>query len=532
MAVNWADVARWEIHRANRLCTEIKKLMTNAPQLNKIIIYCLILPFVVLIGFVVAQTDSFMSQLILAAVLMIGSLPLLMKWHHSLLILSWNAAVQAFFLPGQPGLWIVLVFVSLFFSIWQRSVSGKTSFISVPFLTWPLVILALIIIITAFARGGIGLRSFGSSTIGARRYLTTIAAILGYFALSYQAIPKRRAIFYGSLFFLSGISAAVCDVLYAAGPGFYWLFYVFPPELARAQAAADYMGPDAVFRTEGVAWASVAFYCFMLAKYGIRGVLDWHRPWRLILLLLVIVAGLFGGFRSRLIVVGLFFLIQFYLEGLWRTWLLPVLLGVGITILGAILPFMDKLPPAVQRSLSFLPGNIDPSVRTDADGTMRWRLEMWQMLLPEIPEYFWLGKGYTFSASDQYLTSQLEVRGLAKNYEMMALVGEYHNGLLSLILPFGIFGTIAFIWLLVAGWWALFRNYRYGDPELRRINTFLLTFYTGRCLFFFLIYGSLHLELALFTGTAGLSVALNNGVKRKSRAVPTEPAQVSQAVSV
>ena len=65
---------------------------------------------------------------------------------------------------------------------------------------------------------------------------------------------------------------------------------------------------------------------------------------------------------------------------------------------------------------------------------------MWREVLPQIPQYLLVGKGYTFSAAEQ---AEL----MSRNIESFELVGDYHNGPLSVILPLGIPGVIAFVWL-------------------------------------------------------------------------------------
>ena len=50
-----------------------------------------------------------------AGLLAVGSvlfLPLLLRWHHLLLVTSWNCAVVVFFLPGQPDLWMLMTLIN------------------------------------------------------------------------------------------------------------------------------------------------------------------------------------------------------------------------------------------------------------------------------------------------------------------------------------------------------------------------------------------------------------------------------------
>src|SRR5829696_6746520 len=130
-----------------------------------------------------------------------------------------------------------------------------------------------------------------------------------------------------------------------------------------------------------------------------------------------------------------------------------------------------------------LPLDIDAAARHDAQASLDWRLDMWKTLVPEIPRYFWIGKGYALSPTDVYFTNEATRRGLMKGYEAAALVGDYHSGPLSVLLPFGIFGMIAFVWFLAASIRALFLNYRYGLPELHNINTFLFSYFVARTIF-------------------------------------------------
>src|SRR5690606_31332561 len=130
-----------------------------------------------------------------------------------------------------------------------------------------------------------------------------------------------------------------------------------------------------------------------------------------------------------------------------------------------------SLPLAVQRSLSILPVDVDPVAKRDAQGTLDWRLDMWRVVLPEVPKYLLLGKGYTYSGTDYYLTQEAYRRGMLRtSYEDTLISGNYHNGILTILIPFGIWGMAAFTWFAVAALIALIRNYRYGPPHLLNIN--------------------------------------------------------------
>jgi hypothetical protein len=108
--------------------------------------------------------------------------------------------------------------------------------------------------------------------------------------------------------------------------------------------------------------------------------------------------------------------------------------------------------------------------------------------------------------------------GAAGSAQGAAVAGDYHNGPLSLLIPFGIYGLVAFVWLAIAGMVYLYKNYQYGDPEIRTINAFLFACFTARVIFFFSVFGAISSDLCVFTGVLGLSVALN--APKKSQPLP------------
>ena len=476
-------------------------------------IFGLCLPLAVLLGYLLADPLESSSLAVIVMVASILILPLIMRWHHVLLILSWNATVTSFFLPGRPQLWMLCAFVSLFFAVLGRSVSAEKQFLFVPSITKALGLFLVIVMATACFTGGIGMRSMGSNTYGGKNYFYIIAAVVGYFALTSRAIPRHRATLFVAMFFLPALSSLVSNLVYYF-PSLWFLYEVFPVSYALEQAAAEWTIQPMLVRIGGVIVACLGVQSFMLARYGLRGVLDPAHPFRVAIFLVAGFVSLYGGFRSSLVFFGLLLVVLFFVEGLWRTRFAFVVAAVVLLAGVSSALFAHRLPFSVQRTLSFLPIDLDPMVKQSAQSSNEWRLEMWRALLPQIPHYLFKGKGYALSGRDLHSITDVEFqRGstAASAAAGAAFANDYHNGPLSLVIPFGLYGFVAFTWLIYVGIRFLARNYRYGHPGLRRINGLLLALFVAKAIFFFGVFGSLPHDIWIFTGILGFSVSLNGG---------------------
>lgn len=479
---------------------------------KSLLIFVLCVPLAILLGVMLSDPLTTNSLILVSASFALLLSPLLIKSHHSFVIVAANAFVNVFFLPGQPQLWVLANAISFGMAIVSRPLDrSQKRLVGSRSITWSLIALFVVVLVTAKESGGIGIRAFGSSVYGGKRYVWLIMGIAGYFALTSQPVAEGTRHRLVSWYFLSGITSAVGNLAYALGPTFYFLFLLFPVEWALQQAGADQTGNDLV-RLSGLGPAAGAVQTFLLAKYGIRGLLDIRQPWRLAFFILSIVCAMFSGFRSTIVVLILILSFQFYYERLFRTRLFPIALASGVAAFAILAVTAERLPLALQRTLAFLPIRIDPAMRRNADATIEWRVEMWKVLVNQIPQYFWVGKGFAMDPTDMYLAGEAAKRGHAEAFEGAMIAGDYHSGPLSVIIPLGIFGVISFGWFLIASYKVLRRNYLYGDPSLQQANTLFLSLFMARIIFFMFFFGGFSTDLWLFTSLVGLSISLNRGV--------------------
>lgn len=502
--------------------------MTSAANsVRALLVYVLILPMALIMGYLLASPTEFGAWAMIGVVLLVLASPLILTRHHAVLFLTWNMTAMAFFLPGQPPFWLVMAGISLLISVFQRALSKEMRFISVPSLTWPLVFLVVVIMVTAKFTGGMGLRLFGSENVGGKRYFWLLAGIAGFFAMIAHPIPAEKATRYTGLFFLGALINTASTLLPFLGPAFYFLFLFFPSDaIGVTETGFD----RSIFRLWGTSIAAMSCFFYVLARYGVRETLSLQRPLRPILLLALLTVGSSGGFRSFFILMVLTFALVFYLEGLFKS-RYTISLACGVVLVCATLvPLANRLPLSIQRALSVLPLNISPIARYDAAASSEWRLEMWRTVLPQVPEYLWFGKGLGISRGDLELVSEMSRRGRVSSQELSILAGDYHNGPLSVLIPFGIWGAIGLVWFFWASVRALYRNYLYGDPELSKVNTLLLAYFIARIILFCLIFGGFYGDLPIFVGIVGLSIALNHGIRKPavqpSLAPAAEPLEI------
>jgi hypothetical protein len=370
------------------------------------------------------------------------------------------------------------------------------------------------VIITAMLTGGLGLKAFGSDVYGGKKYIFLIVAILGYFAIASTPIPPEKARKYVAMYFAGMFFFAIQD-FYPLMPHFLLPIYWLIPPLSYSVGGEFQVG---VTRLAGTGVAGTGIMNVLIALYGLRGIFLSGKLWRPVVFFIGFGLIFLGGFRSAIIGATATFLLVFFLEGLHRTRMLPFLVVFALAATGLALPLASKLPFTFQRALAFVPPSmldLRADARHDAQDSWDWRVQMWKALEPEIPKHLLIGKGYAISVEDfqAEMGQGAAIHSADASQQALALSSDYHNGPLSVVLPFGIWGVIAMIWFLVGSLWVMYRNYRYSPPELKTLNAFLCASFVWSVLSFY--GGSLATNMNIFTGVLGLSVAINCGVCRK-----------------
>jgi hypothetical protein len=484
------------------------------------ILYGLCLSLAALIGFFLTDPLKTSSLFVIGLLLVALVWPLFARCYHPFLVISLHSVFVFGFLPGTPPLWVAVAIGGLLIVVFRRSIDAGVRLVPPGGVGWALVGLGIVVLATALIRGGIGLRAFGATSMGSKKYVYVLAGIASFFVLASRPIPRKQAVTYVALFCLSGLTCLFSHLVYMAGQKFYWLFSLIDSGPAETQAIMDWdVTGSRLFRSGSSVAVASALITFMLMRLGLRQSLNLRKPWRLLSLVGCIGMGTLGGFRSFLVTTALLMVVMFLLEGLHRTRLLAWTAVLSLVGAGLLVSCSERLPLSVQRSISFLPVPIDEHVKQDAEGSLNWRLEMWDELKHDVPEYFFLGKGYAIDRTLLEMSKFNAYFGFGLASEWAILAGEYHNGPLSIAIPFGIWGVLAFCWLLFAGVLRLYWFCRNGDPDLQNINRVLCAMFIAKIIFFAFFFGAFNSDIVEFAAIAGLAEALNASPSDS----PTEP---------
>ena len=500
--------------------------MINNPAaaMRMLITYAICIPLAVLVGYMLTNPLDYGTLGFLGLVLALIISPVFIKWHYPILVFALGSPIVLFFLKTSPPFSQVMVLLSLGIAVIERALSGGgRRFISVPSITWPLIFTLGVVLFTAELTGGIGFHQLGGDGDGGvigggKKYLTVFIGVLTFYALASRVIPPEKRRLYVALFFLPPLLTVISDLFPYLPSPLNYINLLIPPSSynMNSNAVADF--GTTIKRFSGLATLANALLTFMLVRYGLRNIISGGFGWKTVLLILLAVLSLVGGFRSVLINLIMLLTFLFFIEGLHRTRLLPIVL-MGLITGGVLLvPFAGKLPISMQRSLTFLPlPNLDSQAVIDAQFSTEWRLNMWSFLWPQVPKYLLLGKGYGLTKEDfsamtgGAMTSQDEKFDASSG--ALAISSDFHSGPLSLLIPLGLWGVIAFLWLTLAGLRLLYRNYKYGEAELKTINTFLLASWLVHWISFIFVYGAFQVDVGYFAGLFGLSVAFNGGLR-------------------
>lgn len=349
------------------------------------------------------------------------------------------------------------------------------------------------ILMITMAIRGVGIRALDSRLWGGAGYVSLLISAWLFLSADVLALTPRQ--WKSTLLAIVGLSflPAIAQIVYLISGGTISQQYSFIQPSGFIASTLSSLERDA-----GVARYSTGFSNLLI----LTPFLFLSRPFsgkQLVLSGLVIVTsialGMLGGSRASLI-ENLLFLI-FWLGIMDRSILLRrlfFLAVVAVIILSGLALIASHLPLAVQRSLTLFPfADVSWEARHDAFGTFDWRLDLWGRAIKEIPNYLLIGQGLAFDSREI-----LSLLGSDSYVREWALVTHcYHQGILSLLLIFGVPGLVAGLVILASAFfrhYRLFHSYAWNDNRLQRIHKVMLCVLVTQIVKYILVYGDVHVS--------------------------------------
>ena len=204
--------------------------MSNAPAiLRSLIIYAICVPLAIAVGYMVTNPMDYSTLGVFGVLALVLASPLLLRWHYPLLVLSLQMSLSVFFLKGAPSLWLVMAVLSLVISLLERTMNSEMHFIRVPQITWPLICLAGVVLLTARLTGGFGLTRLARKCTGAKNIFIYSLAFCSILRCQPGGSGQAGWIVLGIVFFGRGVELYQRFVPHHAGVGAFCLLD-FPAE--------------------------------------------------------------------------------------------------------------------------------------------------------------------------------------------------------------------------------------------------------------------------------------------------------------
>jgi hypothetical protein len=343
-----------------------------------------------------------------------------------------------------------------------------------------------VIIATAVVRGS-GLRFLGSSLWGGMGYIKVVLA--GAFVLTSRYIPLTDKQLRLTILLMLSLSLlpVASQFLYVLSRGSIYQQYYF----VEAYVGGLMESLNAIETGRGaVRFHMLATLSSNLLLCGLA-LIPWKSFYKvligLLLFIVLLMAGLSGFRGSFLLAVGTLFILVVITAEDKKYVRLVSLMAIVFMSLAIVYPFTNLLPGSIQRTLSWLPGaDIPIEIKIEAMNSVVHRTRVWQMAWNEVPQYLWIGKGFTINPAD---ILAITVR---QDWALNAFLSHnYHSGPLSMLLDTGLFGFIFGTGFMLTSCYEAYRQMSRlpDDAFLKRFYMVFLAQYIYSVPAFFLIFG-------------------------------------------
>jgi len=326
----------------------------------------------------------------------------------------------------------------------------------------PLFCITLLLAFNWLKGRDLGLNVFGSARVGGKNYMNCVLPFVGYIAAISIRRPNSKHDMRLPLYILSGyifdaIIYVTTTFVPAAAPAIFRIYDSVNIEAFQATQVSQISEIGAGYVTRFGRSGHLAYVLLACLQVYI----PWNTWIRIPTLLFApfiaffaLICSLLSGFRNyllRFVIVTLIGIWQSF--GIFSLFLaLPAVSVVAVLVLGQ--GTMFNLPPVIQRTLIFLPGNWDREIAKSAEGTADFRKDLRRVYFKEFfrADNF-LGAGYLYDREDLEYSQEefwrrMGIRGPSdKDDGIRSFIRRraHHEGIIDIHHILGHVGTVVWV---------------------------------------------------------------------------------------
>ena len=341
---------------------------------------------------------------------------------------------------------IVIFFFTLFFA--TRALPWKRKLSTLDYLIY----INLAYLAVVFTRNPVGFWAMQTSMVGGRPYFEIALSFGAFIVLSRVQITDFIAKAFPFFFIIPAWFVAVLDVVGRLLPQTAYPLSMIYSGVGARTVVGEFQEDAQLGETRmtGMQNAGISSVLALCAKYNPITLISPLYPGRIMLIGIAFGAIFLSGFRSALLFAFVVFVLSSLLRGkLKDLWVAGGVVLLVATLLISLQGSVLQLPRTMQRALSWLPGDWDPVALADAEGSSRWRFEMWAWAWNDdriLRDRTW-GQGFGLSIDDMNLIASSLIAGKGadtllggSDRENFMITGSFHSGPLSTIKFIGVVG--------------------------------------------------------------------------------------------
>lgn len=421
---------------------------------NQIVGWCALLLgllVAVMIGSAVGSSDMRMVAGVMAAIPVAVIFVKLKTNIWILLPISWYVTGRLPWLPlpftvRDLCMMTVMCFFTLFFAtrvvLWKRRLSTLDC----------LIYINLAYLATVYARNPAGFWAMQTSVVGGRPYFEIALAFGAFLILSRVQLSNLFAQAFPLFFLIPAWSVAILDSVARLLPQTGFALNAIYNGVGSS-GVSDVLQQEASLgetRMTGLVQAGISSVVALCAKFNPVTLISPLYPGRMMLLATSFSTIFLSGFRGALLFALVVFLLAVVLRrNLRDLWVSSAVALFCVLVLVSIQGSLLQLPFTMQRALSGLPGDWNQEAVADAEGSSRWRFEMWGWAWNDdriLRDRTW-GQGFGLSIDDMNLIANSLMAGQGganllggSDRENFMITGTFHSGPLSTIKYIGVVG--------------------------------------------------------------------------------------------